>query len=98
MVEKQLVVHLQTRRQKTDIGSMMDGGGCHTVEPYRRMGASGERARVRQRSGGRPIRGAERHLILANAAFARESLREKWALRSGDGVKRKPSHLRQFWG
>jgi len=35
--EKQLVIHLQTRCQKTDIGPMIDGGGFQTVDPYRRM-------------------------------------------------------------
>jgi len=33
--EKQLVIHLQTRCQKTDIGPMMDGGGFHTADQYR---------------------------------------------------------------
>jgi len=47
--EKQLVIHLQTRRQKTDIGPMIDGGGFQTVDPYRRIGARSERAKERQR-------------------------------------------------
>jgi len=47
--EKQLVIHLQTRCQKTDIGPMMDCGGAQTADPYRRIGARSERARERQR-------------------------------------------------
>jgi len=47
--EKQLVIHLQTRCQKTDIGPMIDGGGFQTVDPYRRIGARSERAKERQR-------------------------------------------------
>jgi len=47
--EKQLVMHLQTRCQKTDIGPMIDGGGFQTVDPYRRIGARSERAKERQR-------------------------------------------------
>jgi len=47
--EKQLVIHLQTRCQKTDIGPMMDGGGAHIADPYRRIGARSERAKERQR-------------------------------------------------
>ena len=49
VVEKQLVIHLQTRRQKTDIGVMIDGRGFQTADPYRRIGARSERARERQR-------------------------------------------------
>jgi len=47
--EKQLVIHLQTLCQKTDIGPMMDGGGFQTAAPYRRIGARSERAKARQR-------------------------------------------------
>jgi len=47
--EKQLVIHLQTRCQKTDIGPMIDWGGLQTVDPYRRIGARSERAKERQR-------------------------------------------------
>jgi len=47
--EKQLVIHLQTRCQKTDIGPMIDGGGFQTAAPYRRIGARSERAKARQR-------------------------------------------------
>jgi len=49
VVEKQLVIHLQTRCQKKDIGLMTDGGGFQTADPYRRIGARSERARERQR-------------------------------------------------
>jgi len=31
--EKQLVIHLQTRCQKTDMGPMIDGGGYQTADP-----------------------------------------------------------------
>jgi len=47
--EKQLVIYLQTRCQKTDIGPMMDGGGFQIADPYRRIGARRERAKERQR-------------------------------------------------
>jgi len=47
--EKQLVIHLETRCQKTDIGLMIDGGGFQTVDQYRRIGARSERAKERQR-------------------------------------------------
>jgi len=47
--EKQLVIHLQTRCQKTDIGPMIDGGGLQTADPYRRIGARSEPAKERQR-------------------------------------------------
>jgi len=47
--EQQLVIHLQTRCQKTDIGPMMDGGGFQIADPYRRIGARSERAKERQR-------------------------------------------------
>jgi len=47
--EKQLVIHLQTRCQKTDIRPRIDGGGYQTADPYRRIGARSERARERQR-------------------------------------------------
>jgi len=47
--EKQLVIHLQTRCQKTDIGPMIDGGGFQTADPYRRIGARSECAKERQR-------------------------------------------------
>jgi len=49
VVEKQLVIHLQTRCQNTDIGLMIDGGGFQTAGPYRRIGARNTRARERQR-------------------------------------------------
>jgi len=49
VVEKQLVIHLQTRCQKTDIGLMIDRGGFQTADPYRRIGARSERAKERQR-------------------------------------------------
>jgi len=47
--EKQVVIHLQTRCQKTDMGPMIDGGGFQTADPYRRIGARSERARARHR-------------------------------------------------
>jgi len=47
--EKQLVIHLQTRCQKTDIGPRIDSGGYQTADPYMRIGARSERARERQR-------------------------------------------------
>jgi len=47
--EKQLVIHLQTRCQKKDMGPMIDGGGFQTADPYRRIGARSERATERQR-------------------------------------------------
>jgi len=47
--EKQLVIHLQTRCHKTDIGAMIDRGGYQTADPYRRIGARSERAKERQR-------------------------------------------------
>jgi len=47
--EKQLVIHLQTRCQNTDIGPMMDGGGAQIADPDRRIGARSEHARERQR-------------------------------------------------
>jgi len=49
VVEKQLVIHLQIRRQKTDIGFRIDGGGFQTADPYRRIGARSKRAKARQR-------------------------------------------------
>jgi len=49
VVEKQLVIHLQTRYQKTDIRPMIDRGGFQTADPYRRIGARSEPARERQR-------------------------------------------------
>ena len=48
VVEKQLVIHLQTRCQKTDIGLMIDGGGFQTADPYRSIGARSARAKERQ--------------------------------------------------
>jgi len=47
--EKQLVIHLQTRWQKTAIGPMIDRGGFQTADPYRRIGARSEGAKERQR-------------------------------------------------
>ena len=75
--EKQLVIHLQTRCQKTDIGPMMDGEGVQTADPYRRIGARTERAKERQWSSARPIPGGERRRIVARAAFAYVYLLEK---------------------
>jgi len=92
--EKQLVIHLQTRCQKTDIGPMIDGGGYQTVDPYRRIGARSERAKESQRYGGRRIPGGERRRIVARAAFPSIYLLEKWDLGSKAGVKMKPSHFR----
>jgi len=48
VVEKQLVIHLQTQCLKTDSGLMIDGGGFQTADPYRRIGARSEHARERQ--------------------------------------------------
>jgi len=75
--EKQLVIHLQTRCQKTDIGPMMDGGGAQIADPYRIIGARSERPKERQRWGGRPNQGGERRRIVARAAFASVYLLEK---------------------
>jgi len=80
VVQKQLVIHLQTGRQKTDIGFRMAGGGLPSTDPYRRIGARSERARGRQRWGGRPRPGGERRQIVTSAAFARVYLLEKWGL------------------
>jgi len=93
-----LVIHLQTRCQKTDIGFMIDGGGTQTADPYKRIGARSERAKERQRWGGRPIPGGERRRIVARAAFASVYLLEKWDLGSNVGVKMKPSHFRRDCG
>ena len=49
VVEQQLVIHLQTRRQKTDIEFMIVGGGFQTADPYKRIGARSKRAKERQR-------------------------------------------------
>jgi len=49
VVEKQLVIHLQTQCQKTDIGLMIDRGGFQTADPYRRIRARSERTKERQR-------------------------------------------------
>jgi len=75
--EKQLVIHLQTRCQKTDMGPTIDGRGFQTADPYRRIGARSERARERQREGGRPILGGERRRMVARAVFASVYLLEK---------------------
>jgi len=96
--EKQLVIHLQTRCQKTDMGPMIDGRGFQTPDPYRRIRASSERARERQRYGGRPIPGGERRRMVARAAFASVYLLEKWDLGSKTGVKMKPNHFRRDCG
>jgi len=77
VVEKQLVIHLQTRRQKTDIGFMITGGGLQTADPDRRIGARSEHGKERQRWGGRPIPGGERWRIMASMALARVYLLEK---------------------
>ena len=50
VVEKQLVIHLQICRQKTDIGSIMKGGGDQIMDPYKRIGARRERASLRDGS------------------------------------------------
>ena len=84
VVKKQLVIHLQTRRQKTDLGFRMAGGGLHTTDPYRRIGARSECARARQRLGGRPIPGGERRRIVASTAFARVYLLEKCGVTNRD--------------
>jgi len=47
--EKQLLIHLQTRCQKTDIGPMMDVGGVQTADPYRGIEARSQHAKERQR-------------------------------------------------
>jgi len=39
--------------------------------------------------------GGERGLIKGNVVLVRESLHNKWAMGSNDGVKRKLTHLRQ---
>jgi len=49
VVEKQLVIHLQTRREKMDIGFTIDGGGSQIADQYRSNGARSERAKERQR-------------------------------------------------
>jgi len=98
VVEKKLVIHLQTQCQKTDIRFMMAGGGLQTADPYRRIGARSECAKERQRWGGRPMPGGERQRIVASAALVRVYLLEKWDLRSKEGVKMKPSHFMQVCG
>ena len=77
VVEKLLVIHLQTRRQNTDIGFMMVGGGDQTADLYRRMGAMRERASIRHRCGERPIPGGERRRTVAKDALVSVSFREK---------------------
>ena len=37
VVEKQFVIYLQTRCQKTDIWFMIDRGGFQTADPYTRI-------------------------------------------------------------
>jgi len=49
VVVKQLVIHLQTGCQKTDIGFMIEGGGFQAADPYRRIRARSECAKERQR-------------------------------------------------
>ena len=49
VVEKQMMINLQTRCQKKDIGFMIVGGGHQTADPYWRIGARSERAKERQR-------------------------------------------------
>jgi len=94
VVKRQLVINLQSRRQKTDISFRMAGGGLHTTDRYRRIGARSERAGNRQRWGGRPIPWGEWRRIVPSAAFARVYLLEKWGLGSNEVVKMKPSHFR----
>jgi len=77
---------------------MMAGGGFQRVDPYRRIGERRERAKERQREGGRPIPGGERRRIVARAAFASRYILEKWDLGSKVGVKMKPSHFRRDCG
>jgi len=77
---------------------MMVGGRLQTADLYRRIRDRSERAKVRQRYGGRPIPGGERRRIVARAAFARVYLLEKWGLGSKEGVKIKPSYLRRDCG
>ena len=98
VVVKQLVIHLQTQRQKTDIGFMMVEGGLQTADQYKSIGAKRERARERHRWGGRPIPGGERRRIVASTALARVYLLEKWDFGSKEGVKMKPSHFRRVCG
>ena len=93
-----MVIHLQTRCQKTVIGPMMDRGGFQIADPYRKIGARSERAKERKRQGRRPIPGGERRRIVARAAFASVYLREKWDLGSKAGVKIKPIHFRRGCG
>jgi len=54
VVVKQLVIDLQTRHQKTDIGFMMVEGGLQTADPYKSIGAKSEDARERLWWGGGP--------------------------------------------
>jgi len=51
VAEKQLVIHLQTQCQKTDIGLIMVWGGLQTAVPYRSIGARSESAKERQVGG-----------------------------------------------
>jgi len=95
VVVKQLVIHLQIRCQKTDIGFMMVGGELHAADPYKRIGATSDHARERLRWGGRPTPGGERRRIVASAALERLYLQEKCDLGSKPGVKVKPSHFRR---
>ena len=73
-------------------------GGLQIANPYRRIGARRERAKERQRQGGRPIPGGERQRIVDKVTFASVYLLEKWNLGSKEGVKIKPSHFRRDCG
>jgi len=47
--EKQLVIHLETRCDTTDIGPMIDWGGFQPADLYSRIRARSECAKERQR-------------------------------------------------
>jgi len=98
LVEMQFVMHLQTRRQKIDIGFMIVGAGFQRADPDRSIGAWSEHAKERQRWGGRPIPGGERRRMVAKTVWVRVYLRDKLDLGSKEGVKRKPSHFRRDCG
>jgi len=77
---------------------MMAGREPQTADLYKRIRARSERAKERQRWGGRPIQGGERPRIMAIAALARVYLLEKFDLVSKEVVKIHPGHFRQDCG
>jgi len=80
VVVKQLVIHQQTCRQKTDIGSRMDRGENQIAAPDNPIGARREPASLRHKYGWSLIPGGERRQMVAKAALAKVFLRAKWDL------------------